>query len=153
MIDENGVNAGVVPTAQAILRAREHELDLIEVSPLAQPPVAKILDFNKLKYEEGKERKREKAKQKRVEIKGVRLSLRISPHDTATRLTQAQKFLGDGDKVKIELILRGRERQHKDLAEKIIQNFIDAIRQTIPVQVEQSITAQGGKLSTIIAKS
>lgn len=153
LVDEKGGHLGVVPTAQAIAIARERELDLVEVSPLAQPPVAKILDFNKLKYEAGKERKREKAKQKRVEIKGVRLSLRISQHDTETRLLQAQKFLNDNDKVKIELILRGRERQHKDLAERIIQNFIGAIHRTIPVKVEQGVTAQGGKLSTIIVKS
>lgn len=152
LVDENGAHVGVIPTAQAIAMARERELDLVEVSPLANPPVAKILNYNKLKYEEGKERKREKAKQKKVETKGIRLSLRISPHDTETRLVQAQKFLGDNDKVRIEMILRGRERQHKDLAEKIIQNFIDNVHQTIPVKVEQGLSALGGKLSTIIVK-
>ncbi|MDD5109999.1 MAG: translation initiation factor IF-3 [Patescibacteria group bacterium] len=152
LIDETGAHVGVVPTAQAIARAREHELDLVEVQPLANPPVAKILSFSKLKYEEDKERKREKARQKKVEIKGVRLSLRIGQHDREVRLTQAQQFLGNDDKVRIELILRGRERQHKDLAEKIIQDFISTIHQTIPVKVEQGISAQGGKLSTIIAK-
>ena|SRR3989344_2635578 len=153
VVDEHGVNVGVLPTAQAIALARERELDLVEVSPLANPPVCKILDYNKLKYEEGKERKREKAKQKKIEIKGIRLSLRISKHDTETRMTQAQEFLGNNDKVRIEMILRGRERQHKDLAEKIIQDFITAVHQTIPVKVEQGISAQGGKLSTIIAKT
>lgn len=153
LIDETGAHLGIVPTAQAIATARERELDLVEVQPLAQPPVAKILNYSKIKYEEGKERKRERAKQKKVEVKGVRLSLRISKHDTETRLTQAQKFLNDNDKVRIELILRGRERQHKDLAEKIIQNFINSIHQTIPVKVEQGVTALGGKLSTIIAKA
>lgn len=152
LVDEQGVHAGIMPTAQALALARERGLDLVEVQPLAQPPVVKMLNFSKLKYEAGKERKREKAKQKKIEVKGVRLSLRIGKHDTATRLTQAQKFLGDNDKVRIELILRGRERQHKDLAEKIIQDFITAVHQTIPVKVEQGTTAQGGKLSTIIAK-
>ena len=142
-----------MPTPQALTLARERELDLVEVSPLANPPVAKILDFNKFKYEEEKERRREKAKQKKIEIKGVRLSLRISKHDTETRMVQAQGFLNDNDKVRIEMILRGRERQHKDLAEKIIQDFISALHQTIPVKVEQGISAQGGKLSTIIVKA
>lgn len=153
MIDEKGLHVGVLPTPQALALARERGLDLIEVSPLAQPPVAKILDFNKLKYEVGKERKREKAKQKRIEVKGVRLSLRIGKHDTETRLQQAQKFLADNDKVKIEMILRGRERQHKDLAERIIQTFIATLNQTIPVKVEQGLSAQMGKLSTVIAKA
>lgn len=153
VVDEKGNHVGVLPTAQAVMMARERELDLVEVSPLANPPVCKILDYNKLKYQEGKERKREKTKQKKVGTKGIRLSLRISQHDTETRLTQAQEFLNDNDKVRIEMILRGRERQHKDLAEKIIQNFITAVHQTIPVKVEQGVAAQGNKLSTIIAKS
>lgn len=153
LVDETGGHHGVVPTAQALALARERGLDLVEVSPLANPPVAKIVNYSKLKYEEGKERKREKARQKKVEVKGVRLSLRISKHDTETRLSQAQKFLGDDDKVRIELILRGRERQHKDLAEKIIRDFITQVNQTTPVKVEQGTTAQGGKLSTIIAKA
>jgi len=152
LIDETGQNIGVIDTAKALAMAREKGLDLIEVSPLAKPPVAKIVDYSKLKYQEEKERRKEKAKQKKVEVKGIRLSLRISEHDKEVRIKQAEKFLNQDDKVKLEMILRGRERQHKDLARDIINKFIEAVDKTIPVSVEQSINIQGGKLSALIAK-
>jgi len=152
LIDETGQNIGVVDTTKALTMAREKGLDLVEVSPLAKPPVAKIVDYSKLKYQEEKERRKEKAKQKKVEIKGIRLSLRISEHDKEVRIKQAEKFLNQDDKVKLEMILRGRERQHKDLARKIINKFIETVGKTIPVSIEQPINIQGGKLSALIAK-
>jgi translation initiation factor IF-3 len=152
LIDETGQNIGVTDTVKALAMAQEKGLDLVEVSPLAQPPVAKIVDYSKLKYQEEKERRKEKAKQKKIEIKGIRLSLRISEHDKEVRLKQTEKFLNQEDKIKIEMILRGRERQHVDLARDIINKFIDTINQKIPVNIEQPLNRQGGKLSTMIAK-
>ena len=152
LVDENGENLGVVPTEKALTMAREKELDLVEVSPLAKPPVAKILDFNKLKYQEGKEQRKEKAKQKKVEVKGIRLSLRIGKHDTETKLHQAEKFLSENDKVKIELFLRGRERQHRSLAKEIINNFLESLDQITPIKIEQELNVQGGRLTVVVNK-
>lgn len=152
LIDETGENFGVVDTAKALRMAREKGLDLVEVSPKAQPPVAKIVDYSKLKYQEEKERRKEKAKQKKVEIKGIRLSLRISEHDKEIRIKQAEKFLNQDDKVKIEMSLRGRERQHKDLAREIINKFIGSINTSVPIITEQALNIQGGRLSVVITK-
>ena len=152
LIDENGVNIGVINTNQALNMAQDRGLDLVEVSPLANPPVVKIVDYSKLKYQEEKERRKEKAKQKKVEIKVVKLSLRIGEHDTEVRLGQAEKFLAQGDKVKIELIMKGREHQHMPLGREKIQKFVDDINQLVPVNTEQPITISGGNFSAIIVK-
>lgn len=152
LIDEDGNNIGVVDTRQALTLAQEKGLDLVEVSPLANPPVVKIVDYKKMKYQEEKERRKEKAKQKKVEVKGIRLSVRISEHDTETRLHQAEKFLSQDDKVRVEMILKGRERQHVDLARENFNKFIDSLNQIIPLTIEQSLTIQGGKLSAMVAK-
>lgn len=132
--------------------AQDRGLDLIEVNPLANPPVAKIVDYSKMRYQEEKERRKERAKQKKVEIKGIRLSLRISEHDTEVRVNQAAKFLNQDDKVKLEMLLRGRERQHTDLAKNIINKFVAAVNQIVEVNVEQPLSILGGKLSVMIAK-
>ena len=152
LIDEAGENYGEITTAKAMEIAKEKGLDLVEVSPKANPPVAKIIDYSKLKYQEEKERRKEKAKQKKVEVKGIRISLRISEHDKEVRIRQAEKFLGKDDKVKIEMNLRGRERQHKDLARQIVNKFIEKVNSSVPVKIEQAISIQGGKVSVIITK-
>ena len=152
LIIETGENVGVTPTDKALIMAQEKGLDLVEVSPLANPPVAKIVDYSKLKYQEEKERRKERSKQKKIETKGIRLSLRIGQGDKEVRMKQAIKFLNNEDKVKIEMFLRGRERQHSVLAKKIINDFIESIKKEIEVIVESGIGVQGGKLNVIIAK-
>jgi len=152
LIDENGQNIGVIATPKALDMAREQGLDLVEVSPLAQPPVARIVNYSKMRYEEEKSQRKEKSKQKKIEIKGIRLSLRISDNDTAVRLKQAEKFLGQEDKVRVELILRGREKQHFGKARDIINKFVDSLNATMPVVTEQPLNMQGGKLSILLAK-
>lgn len=152
VIDEDGQNLGVMDTSEALATAQERGLDLVEVSPLAQPPVVKITNFSKLRYQEEKERRKEKAKQKKVEVKGIRLSLRISDHDKEVRVHQAEKFLSQDDKVKVDLILKGRERQHANLAKDIIHKFIESINQLVPTVIEQPLSIQGGKFSVLIAK-
>lgn len=152
VIDESGQNLGVMPTVQAIELARQKELDLVEVSPLAQPPVAKIILYSKFKYEEEKQQRKERAQHKIVEVKIIRLSLRIGQHDREMRIKQAQRFLQEGNKVKIELNLKGRERQHKDLAREIIRRFAEGLQATTPIRIEQEIKTQGSQLSMLIAK-
>lgn len=154
LIDENDLHIGVVPLHEALEKARVLEIDLVEIQPQAHPPVCKIIDLGKLKYSEEKELRKQKAKQKKTEIKGIRLSLRIGQHDIAVRLAQAKKFLEQNDKVRVELGLRGRERQHGALARKIIEDFIKAIEQEhgIHIFIETPVSMQGGRLSVIIGK-
>ena len=152
LIDEDGENFGVVDTNRALEMARERGLDLVEVSPLSQPPVVKIVDYSKMRYQEEKERRKEKAKQKKIEVKGIRLSLRISDHDIEVRVNQAEKFISQGDKVKIEMMLKGRERQHTSLAKEIINKFIQSVDQKIPITVEQPLDMMGGKIFVLISK-
>ncbi len=152
LIDENGHNVGVVDTAKALVMAQENGLDLVEVSPLAQPPVVKIINYSKLRYQEEKERRKEKAKQKKTEVKGIRLSLRISEHDIEIRIKQAEKFIKQQDKVKLEMTLKGRERQHVNLAKEIINKFTDSLSQKTPINIEQPLSIQGGRLAVIISQ-
>jgi translation initiation factor IF-3 len=133
-------------TKIAITKAQEKGLDLVEVSPIANPPVCKFTDFGQFQYSKSKKQKEQK--KKKVEIKGIRLSLKIGKHDIDFRVKQAEKFLKQGDKVKIELNLKGREKAHKDLAKEVITNFIETIENEIVA--EQELKAQGGRLSTII---
>lgn len=144
---------GIMPTAKAISVAREHELDLVEVSPKAEPPVCKILDYGQFKYQKEKEVRKQKAQSKEVEVKGVRLTFRIGEHDFNVRKDQALKFLERGDKIKLELMLRGRERAHRAVAEGVINRFLDAIRQTYPIRIEQALSMQMGKLTVIVART
>lgn len=153
LVGAQGENVGVVTTAEALQMAEAADLDLVEVSPLAQPPVAKILDFSQFKYKQEKEIQRQKVKQKKQEMKGIRLSLRIGKHDQDVRLEHAARFLEDGDKLKIELPLRGRENQHQDLARQVIESFVKDLGARFKLVVEQPITKQGGRLSFICYSS
>src|SRR3972149_4506317 len=107
VVDADGGNLGVLPTAKALEIARERGLDLVEVSPKANPPVARIMDFGQFKYQKEKEAKKQRAASKQSEIKGVRLSPRIGDHDFNIRMMQAKSFLEDGNKVQIEIVMRG----------------------------------------------
>jgi translation initiation factor IF-3 len=152
VIDEEGKNLGIMPTQEAIKLARERELELIEVFPKAEPPIAKILDYGKFLYQKEKELRKQKAGQKRIEIKGIRLSLRISQHDKEIRLGQAKDFLEEGDKVKIEILLKGRERQYANAAKDTINQFINSLEAIIAIRIEQPLEMQGGKLSVILGR-
>ncbi len=141
-------NAGVMALAAALALAKEKGLDLIEVSPKAEPPVVRIGRYGQLKYEQEKRLKQQKAKQKKVEIKGIRLSLRIGVHDLEIRQGQAEKFLKDHNKVRIELPLTGRERQYKDKAKEVIQGFIQSLGENIVI--EGNTEWQFGKLMVMV---
>ena len=151
LIDDSGNYQGVVATKDAVRMAREKELILVEISPKETPPVAKIMDYGKFKYEKEKTLQKQRAKQKRIETKGIKLSLRIGKHDIEFRKNQALNFLDEGDKVNVNLMLKGRERQHADLAQNIINNFINLIQENKEIRIEQPLTRQGNQLSIIIA--
>lgn len=148
----DGALVGVVPIEEALALAVAKELDLVEVSPKAVPPVCKILDYGQFKYQKEKEARKQKAQSKEVETKGIRLSVRIGEHDLEVRHQQAKKFLEKGNKVNIELRLRGREKAHKDIAELVIQKFVEMLKKDFPIKYEQTIQFQGGRMSAIVAR-
>jgi translation initiation factor IF-3 len=152
VIDESGKILGVMPTATAIAMAREKELDLVAVSPKAEPPVAKFINYSSFKYQQEKASRKQKAQQKEVELKEIRLSPRIGKHDLDVRIKQAEKFLSRGDKISILVILKGREKAHPELARELIENFIKTINQIVEIKLEQEIKRQGSNFSAIFAQ-
>lgn len=152
VIDENGTFLGVIKTAEAIALANEREYDLVEVSPKENPPVCKFLDFGAFKYQKDKEMRQQKAHAKKVEVKGIRLSVKMGEHDLSVRRDQALDFLKEGQKLKIEIILRGREKAHGEIATKRIQDFLAAISEHYTLYTEQEIKQVGGNVSAIVGR-
>ncbi|MFA5052102.1 MAG: translation initiation factor IF-3 [Patescibacteria group bacterium] len=152
LIDELGNQHGVVETYRAQQMAREKDLDLVEVSPLAQPPVCRILNYGSYQYQQEKKERKQKSKVKQVEVKGIRLSLNIGPHDLATRRQQSKKFLEKGDRVKLEIRLRGRERAHMARAREVMQQFVDSLNAETPIALDKPISSMGGQLFAVIGK-
>lgn len=153
LIDDDNNFLGIVDTFEAIKMAREKELSLIEISPKETPPTARIMDYGKLQYQKQKQAKKQNARQKKSETKGIKLSLRIGKHDINFRKEHAKKFLSGNNKVKIELNLRGREKQHKEIAVNIIKDFIKKIKEENPERtliIEEPIKYKGNGFSTII---
>ncbi len=120
MIDAEGQNHGVVSKIEALERAREAGLDLVEVSPDANPPVAKILDFGKFKYQEQKKAAEARKKQKTVEVKEIKMRPNIDDHDYNVKMKSMERFFGEGDKVKVTLRFRGREMAHQQLGRELL---------------------------------
>ena len=119
-IAPDGEQLGVMKTEDAIAEAASHGLDLVEVSPNADPPVCKILDYGKFKFEAQKKRNEAKKKQKVIEVKEIKLRPNIDEHDYQVKMRSVQKFLDDGDKVKITLRFRGREMAHQELGVNVL---------------------------------
>lgn len=151
VIDENGDQVGILPREQALLKAREKGLDLIEISPTAQPPVAKITEYGKYLYHLQKEERQKRARQKTVEVKEIRLSIRIAAADLATKARKAEQFLKEGHKIKIDIRLKGREKAHADLAKIKLEEFVKTI--TTPVKFEQEIKKHPWGFAMVIGKA
>lgn len=152
LIDAEGENLGVISTAEALARAQAIESDLIVINPKAEPPIAKITEFSHFKYQKEKEVRKQKLNSHVSEIKGIRLSIRIGAHDLEMRRKQTEGFLNRGDKVKVEVQLRGRDRGQSQLAFEMIKKFTESIQQTTAIRFEQEATWQGGGITAIIAK-
>lgn len=152
LIDDEGNFRGEMPVADAIALAEENELDLVEVNPTANPPIVKIADYGQFKYEREKKAQKQKVNLRKSEIKGLRLSIRIGEHDLNFRRDQAKKFLSKGDKLRLELQLRGRERQHPELARQMVEKFLGLLRADpdIAIDVEEGLTSQGGKFTMVV---
>lgn len=150
LIDENGNNHGVVPTAKALDMADEAGLDLVVISPNQAPPVAKILDYGKYKYELAKKAKEAKKKQHVVEVKEVKVRYKIDVHDYEVRLKNVRKFISQGNKVKIVVMLRGREMQHSNLAFELAERFLGDFAND-PIQVEKKPQLEGRNVTLYLA--
>ena len=140
MIDQEGKNLGVLATEEALRLAREAGMDLIEISPAANPPVAKIMDRGKYFYEQEKKRRQAAKKQKDVEIKSVRIGIGTSLHDMELKAQQADGFLKDGNKIKIDLALRGRE---KYLDRKFLEGRIERFLSIVSHAFEKDAVKKG----------
>ena len=128
VVDEEGAQLGVMPTPRALEMAQERGLDLVEVAPMAAPPVVKFLDFGQYKYELTKREKEAKRKQRSVTFKEVRLSPKIGVGDFDTKVNRAIEFLEDGDRIKVTVRFRGRELTHPELGRTLISRFADRVK-------------------------
>ena len=149
LIDEGGKYLGTVEIEKALEIAQKKGLDLVEINPSADPPIVKILDFGRFKYDQKKKDRKQKKQQKVGGIKGIRLTPRIGKHDLDFRVTRAKQFLSENQKIKIEMILRGREKAHFDLAEKQLKQFIESLEEEI--KIEQPPKRQGNRLIAVIS--
>jgi translation initiation factor IF-3 len=127
LIDADGNQAGIVKINDALSMAQAKDLDLVEISPMAKPPVCKIINFSKFKYEMEKKEKEARKKQKISQLKEVRIRPRIGEHDLEVKIKHARQFIEDGDKVQLTAMFSGREMQHKDLGIKIMDRIKDAL--------------------------
>jgi len=118
---------GILDTSKAIELAKEKELDLVEISNKTQPPICKIIDFGKYQYIQEKKERKQKAKQRKIELKEIRIGFTTSSHDLEIKAKQAEKFLKQGHKVRVELRLRGREKTHGDLAREKLESFLNML--------------------------
>ncbi len=123
LIGENGEQLGIMSAREAMKRAQEAELDLVKIAPTAKPPVCKIIDYGKYRYEMARKEKEAKKKQKIIEVKEVRLSPNIDCNDLSTKINAARKFIQKGNKVKITLRFRGREMAHMNASRHILDDF------------------------------
>lgn len=142
VIDDLGANLGLMETSKAIEIARERELDLVEVSPNLNPPVCKIMDYGKHRYKISKQTRQHNARQKKVETKNVRLSVRTEGHDLDFKARNVVKFMTKGHRVKAEMVLKGREKANMDFAEARFRKFLDSTNEMVkadPALAEKEI--------------
>lgn len=148
MVDENGEMVGVIALADAVKRAEKAGMDLVEISPNAEPPVCKILDYGKYRFESHKKMKEAKKKQKVTQIKELKLRVNIGEHDYQVKMKQGLKFLESGDKVKVTLRFRGREMAHTNLAIDLFNRFFEDLSEIGKVELKPSM--EGRQLIMII---
>jgi len=151
VIDETGMQTGIFSLETAIRMAEERDLDLIQVTEKAEPPVCKIMDYGKYLY--WLQKKEKVAKVSRGgELKGIRLGFNISLHDLETRTRQAEKFLKKGNKVRIEMVLRGREKALGEFAKGKINQFLEILEKLIPIKIERELKREPRSFTMIITK-
>lgn len=151
LIDETGKQLGIMPLREALQAAGERNLDLIQVTEKVEPPVCKLEDYGKYLYREEK-KERATHKHKGGELKGIRLTFNISLHDIETRANLAEKFLNKGDRVRIELPLRGREKALGEFAKEKMNKFLEVLKKLVPIKIERELKREPRGLTMIISK-
>ncbi len=149
LIGVNGEQLGIMPARDALKLANEAELDLVKVAPTAKPPVCKIIDYGKFRYEMARKEKEAKKKQKVIEVKEVRLSPNIDVNDLNTKTSAARKFLEKGNKVKVTLRFRGREMAHMNASRYILENFSEALSDVSGI--DKPIKQEGRSLTIFLS--
>ena len=150
LIGKDGENLGIVETKKALEMAYDEDLDLVVISPNQAPPVAKILNYGKYKYELEKKAKEAKKKQHTVDIKEVKIRYKIDTHDYLVRIKNIKKFIAQGNKVKVVVMLRGREIQHSGLAFDLANRFIEDLKEE-PIVVEKNPMLEGRNVTMYLA--
>ena len=150
VIGEDGEQLGIMSPREAMKIAQEAELDLVKIAPKAQPPVCKIIDYGKYRYELARKEKEAKKKQKTVEVKEVRLSPNIETNDLNTKVNNAKKFISKGNKVKVTLRFRGREMAHMQQSKHILDDFAELLADV--VVVEKPAKLEGRSMSMVLTE-
>ena len=148
MISEKGEQLGIVSLEAALEQTLDSGLDLIEIAPNGRPPVCKMVDYGKLKYEKKKKQQQSKKKQHVIKIKEIRLRPRIDDHDLMTKLNQGRKFLSEGAKLKVTLMFRGRELSRIDLGRNVMERVLEELGDV--AEVEKDIPLEGRRMSIIL---
>ena len=148
LIDQNNETLGVVPMREALARAAEVGLDVVEISPNQSPPVCKLLDFGKYKYEMQKKKNEAKKRQKVMEIKEIKIRPNIDDHDYGVKMRAMKAFLEEGDKVKVTLRFRGREMAHMDLGAKVLERVRTELE--VMAKVEQMPRVEGRQMVMVM---
>ena len=150
MISEKGEQLGILPLEEALENAQEAGLDLIEISPDADPPVCKLLDYGKVKYEKKKKAHLSKKKQHVVKLKEIRLRPRIDDHDLDTKMKMGRKFLKGGCKLKVTLMFRGREMSRLDLGDIVMEKVVEMLKDVS--EIEKQNPMEGNRMSLIFSE-
>jgi translation initiation factor IF-3 len=151
LLNEEGRQIAVLKTSEALKLALEHNLDLVEIQPLAKPPVVKLIDFAKFKYQQKKLEQQQKKHLKKTEVKTIWISTRISEHDMQIKAKKVNSFLSEGNLVKIELRMRGREQAYGDLGRQQLEKFLRII--SVPYRTDVPLKRMGPTFSVTIAPS
>ena len=149
MTSATGEQLGIMPTREALRMAEEQHLDLVEVAPKAKPPVCRIMDFGKYRYEQQKREKEAKKKQKVINIKEVKLRPNIEQHDFDVKLKNALRFVEEGNKVKVTIMFRGRELSHPELGKEVLSRVAAALGDA--VSIERNAKLEGKNMTMIVA--
>ncbi len=150
VIGEDGEQLGIMSAKEAMKLAQEADLDLVKIAPTAKPPVCKIIDYGKYRYEMARKEKEAKKKQKTVEVKEVRLSPNIDTNDLNTKVNNARKFIEKGNKVKVTLRFRGREMAHMQSSKHILDDFADMLKEI--ASVEKPAKLEGRSMSMVLTE-
>ncbi len=151
IIDEEGEQLGIMEIDEARTTAEERGLDLVEVAPDARPPVCKIMDYGRYKYEQAKKDKQAKKKQHQVHVKEMKFRPKIDDHDYGHKVAQVREFLEKGDKVKLTIMFRGREMMHKEFGEAILERVKEDLRDIS--EIEQEAKAEGRNMTMVLVPS